>query len=243
MVLISLSFITLSVGVGMYARQKRLILASASMVIEGHSIDSLNVANLRRRVNRTFVVQEAHHTVRIEGEDMKITWNYSGYCRADFTSAMEFSIDSDEGTPFDKLDCEAFDLAHDPEMRHKIRPVLVGTEGISKKVSVPFLEPLKADQPFGVILKCTLPRCVKMGFGYYTATSSFAQARVQRCTVRLIFVGAAPVWLRVYESTAREPAALVKTLPPILHGEGLCEYLDIVGERHGRSARVYAFWR
>ena len=45
-------------------------------------------------------------------------------------------------------------------MVRPIRPLLVGPEGISKKISVPFLEPLKANQAFGVLLKCTLPRCL-----------------------------------------------------------------------------------
>jgi hypothetical protein len=42
-------------------------------VIEGYSIDSLNAANLRRRLDRDFVVQEAGHTALLDGEDLKIT--------------------------------------------------------------------------------------------------------------------------------------------------------------------------
>ena len=243
LVLTSLLFIGLSIGVGLYARRERLTLKSASTVIEGHSIDSLNIANLRRRVNRTFIIQEAHHTVRVEGEDMQITWRYSGFCKADNVSSMEFSVDSDESTPFDKLECIAFDLGHDPDMTHRIHPVLIGSEGISKKISVPLLEPLRGHQPFSVLLSCRLPRCVKGGFGYYTSTLSFAQARVQRCVVHLIFAGPAPHWMRVYETTAKLPSRLVKTLPPSHQEPELCEYIDVVDDRHGQSARVYAFWR
>jgi hypothetical protein len=85
-------------------------------VIEGQSIDSLNIANLKRRVNRTFVVQEAMHTARIDGKNLEITWKYSGYCRAARTSTMEFSVDSEARTSFAELDCIAYDLGHDPEM-------------------------------------------------------------------------------------------------------------------------------
>ncbi len=243
LVLVSLLLVCLASVSGLYARRERSILNSASTVIEGHSIDSLNVANLRRRVNRTFIMQEAHQTVRIVGEDMEITWKYTGFCKADGVSSMEFSIDSDENTPFEKLKCVAFDLGHDPDMSHEIYPVLIGTEGISKKVSVTFLESMKANQPFGVQMSFTLPRCVKAGFGYYTSTSSFAQARGQRYIVRLIFVGTAPQWLRVYESTTRRPNKLLKTLPPISRSSGGCAYVDVVDDRHGKSARVYAFWR
>jgi len=201
LVLTGLVVVCLAIGAVLYARKQRLAVATASTVIEGQSIDSLNIANLKRRVNRTFVVQEARHTARIEGKNLEITWKYSGYCRAARASTMEFSIDSEARTSFDELACSAYDLSHDPQMTRPIRPLLIGTEGISKKISVPLLEPLKAKESFGLLLKCTLPRCLPPGSGYYTSTLSFAQDRVPRCEVRLIFVGTAPRWVRVYDCT------------------------------------------
>jgi hypothetical protein len=82
LVLISLFFGGLAIAAGLYAWRERLARNAASNVIEGDSIDSLNIANLRRRLDRGFVVQEAEHTARIEGEDLEITWRYSGYCSA-----------------------------------------------------------------------------------------------------------------------------------------------------------------
>ena len=73
--------------------------------------------------------------------------------------------------------------------------------------------------------------------------SSFAQDRVGRSEVRLIFIGTAPSWLRVYESALQKPTALVKSLAPSSREPGLCEYLDIAEDRPGQSARVYTFWR
>lgn len=93
------------------------------------------------------------------------------------------------------------------------------------------------------MLRCMLPRCIKSGFSYYASTLSFAQDHVARCEVRLIFVGAAPAWLRVYESTLQKPASLVKSLAPSRQEPGLCEYLDDAEDRKGQSARVYTFWR
>ena len=160
--------------------------------------------NLNRRVNRALVVnQEAHHTARIDGEDLEITWRYSGYCKAARETAIDFSIDSDCSTASENLNCVAFDLVRDPVMNRPIRPLLVGSEGISRKLSVPFLEPLKTNESFAVRLESALPRCVKAGFGYYTSTLSFAQDRVRRCEVRLIFAASAPTWVRVYECCAR----------------------------------------
>src|ERR1700751_4413554 len=90
LVLISLFFVCVSLATILYKRKERRTLAAASTVIEGHSIDSLNIANLRRRLNRTFFVQEAHHTARIDGEHLEITWKYSGFCRKKSASAFEF---------------------------------------------------------------------------------------------------------------------------------------------------------
>jgi hypothetical protein len=243
LVLISLVFVGLAIAAGFWARRERLTRDAASTVIEGYSIDSLNMANLRRRLDRDFVVQEADHTARIEAEDLKISWKYSGYCRADRASAFDFSIDSGAGTSFQELDCLAYDLGHDPDMLRAIRPLLVGPEGISKKISVPLLEPLKANQSFGVLLKCTLPRCLTAGTGYYISTLSFAQDRVRRCTVRLVFVGPAPSWMRVYECSCQRAPVLVKSLTPSRRELGSCEYLDAVEDVPGQSARVYLFRR
>jgi len=212
-------------------------------VIEGRSIDSLNVANLKRRVNRTFVIQEANHTVQIEGENMKITWRYSGYCRAARASSMEFSVDSDSATTFAELNCVAYDLGNDPDKKREIRPLLIGTEGISKKISVPFLEPVEAHQAFGVLLSCTLPRCVRAGTGYYTSTLSFAQDRVRRCEVRITFVGSTPTWVRVYECIPRRAPVLLKSLTASSQELQGCEYADVTEDIAGRSARVYLFHR
>jgi hypothetical protein len=129
-------------------------------------------------VNRTLVIQEANHVARIEGENLDIEWTYSGYCRSKSETAMTFSIESEHPIAYDRLDCVAYDLENDREHAHPIRPILLGTDGLSKKVSVPFLEPLTARKRFSIRLKCTLPRAMKAGFGYYSSTLSFAQARV-----------------------------------------------------------------
>lgn len=243
LVLTSLFSVALALAAGFYARRERLARESASIVVEGHSIDSLNIANLRRRLDREFVIQEADHSARLEGEDLHITWKYSGYCRAGRASAFDFSIDSGASTSFKELDCVAYDLGHDPEMARKIRPLLVGPEGSSKKISVPLLEPLKANESFGVLLKCTLPRCVTAGTGYYISTLSFAQERVKRCTVRLVFIGPMPSWMRVYDCSHQRAPALLKSLTPSRQKKDLCEYIDVVEDISGQSARVYLFWR
>lgn len=238
-----LLFVGVSIIAGLYASRQHQILSSAAIKIEGRSIDSLNIANLRRRVNQSLVIQEAHHIAEIDGEDLKMTWKYSGYCHAEQETAMEFSIDAESNIPFDALDCFAYDLACDPHREHKIRPILLGPDGISKKIAVPFLEPVTAQQPFCVLLECMLPGCIKAGMGYYTSTLSFGQGQVRRCAVRLSFWGDRPAWVRAYECAGTGATKLLKDLRPVLENREVSEYLDIAEDAKAQSARVYVFWR
>jgi hypothetical protein len=170
----------ISIAAVVYARSQRLRVDAASVEIEGISIDSVNAANLRRRANRRLTVQSADHIVTIDGADLDMIWRYAGYCRARRESAMEFSVDSGNSIPFEDLDCYAYDLKRDPEKKHKIQPLLIGPDSISKKIAVPFLEPLLAQQPFDIMLHCRMPATYKPGTGYYTSTLSFDQDKVGR---------------------------------------------------------------
>jgi hypothetical protein len=232
-----------SIAFGVYARRERLAIDSASVTIEGKSIDALNMANLRRRANKSLVIQEVHHEARIDGEDLSIAWRYSGYCRADRESVIEFSVDAESAVPFDQLDCSAYDLVRDPCKSHPIRPLLIGPDGISKKIAVPFIEPLTASQPFSVSLECHLPGCMKADIGYYTSTLSFGQDHLRRYSARLIFAGTLPNWLRVYQCPDFGPPKLLKNLVPSLQESEFAEYVDIAEDIEAQLARVYLFRR
>lgn len=240
---ISLVFVFVSISAGVYARRERLRVSAASLKIEGRSIDALNMANVRRRVNRSLVIQEAHQEARISGEDLRLIWRYAGYCAAKQESAIEFSIDSETNIPFETLNCFAYDLGRDPGRKHKIRPMLLGADGLSKKIAVPFLAPLGAEEAFCVLLLADLPGCMKAGVDYYTSTLSLAQEAVRQSTVRLVFVGKPPAWVRVYECGAWGRPKLLRDLRPVRQEKDLCEYLDSAKDVAGRSARIYLFSR
>jgi hypothetical protein len=226
-----------------YARSQRLRVDAASVEIEGISIDSLNAANLRRRVSRSFFIQMVHHIVTISGADLEITWRYSGYCRGGRETAMEFSVDSANSIPFNRLDCFAYDLKRDPDKRHKIQPFLIGPDSISKKIAVPFLEPLLAQEPFDIMLHCRMPATYTPGIGYYTSTLSFDQDKVRRCTVQLEFRGQRPAWVRVYECQPGANPRLLRNLSPVREDQESIEYLDASENLAAQSARVYLFRR
>lgn len=193
--------------------------------------------------NRSLIVQEAEQVATINGEDLGIAWRYRGYCRAPHEASVEFSIDSDNNNPFEHLDCFAYDLQHDPKRMHRIRPVLLGADGLSKKIAVPLLERLSEREPFNVLLICTLPGCMKSGVDYYTSTMSAAQERVPTSTVRLVFLNERPEWVRVYECGASGTTRLLKDLRPSRETAELIEYTDQAADVPAQSVRIYIFRR
>lgn len=232
-----------SVAALLYARRQRQILASATIKVGGRSIDSLNVASLRRRLDRSLVIQEAHHLAEIDGEDLATSWQYTGYCHANRESSIEFSVDTDNNVPFEGLKCFAYDLSNDPSKEHRIQPLLIGPDGISKKLAVPFLEPLIAQQPFSVLLACDLPGCMKGGMEYYTSTMSFDQDTVRHFSTRLIFRHSRPHWVRVYDCDDHGVIRLLRDLRPVREEHELTEYLDAGQSVAAKSARIYIFQR
>jgi hypothetical protein len=232
-----------SVSILLYARRQRALVKSAVLKIDDRSIDSLNLASLRRRLNRSLMIQQAENLATIDGEDLAVTWRCSGYCRADRETMIEFSIDADANIPFDVLDCSGFDLRNDPRRRHPISPVLVGPDGISKKVAVPFLVPVSNQEPFSVELQYRLPHCVKAGTDYYTATLSFDQDSIRNFSVQLSFLHGPPQWVRVYECHIAGKAQLLRDLRPRRIVAGAREYADVASNVPGQSARIYLFSR
>jgi hypothetical protein len=235
--------VAVAIAIAIYALSQRRRIGSASIEIEGTSIDSINAANLRRRVNRSLTVQTAEHVATIDGADLDMVWRYVGYCRAGNETAMEFSVDSGNTLPFDQLDCYAYDLQRDPEKRHKIQPVLIGPDGISKKIAVPFLEPLAIREPFDLMLHCRMPTTYRPGVCHYTSTLSFDQDRVGRCTVRLKFIRSKPTWVRVYASDVSGRPRLMKSLHPLHEDQQGCEYRDVTENIPAQSIRIYMFKR
>jgi hypothetical protein len=172
-----------------------------------------------------------------------VTWHCTGYCSAEREAAIEFSIDADATVPFGELTCFAYDLRRDPRKHHPIRPILVGPDGISKKVAVPLLAPLGSQEAFEVLLTYELPGCLQVGMDYYTTTLSFAQERVPRFESHLAFLNGRPAWVRVYERRVDGPIRLVKDLAPVRKLGTSAEYVDAERDVPAASARIYVFNR
>lgn len=232
-----------SIGVLMYAAKQRNAVKSAALRVGDRSIDSLNVASLQRRLNRSLVIQQVQNLAVIDGEDLAVTWKCTGYCQAKTETSIEFSIDADTNIPFGSLDCFAFDLSRDPKHQHPIRPILVGPDGISKKIAIPLLAPLSAREPFAILLKYRLPNCLKAGIDYYTASLSFAQERIQNYSVRLRFAHGKPQSVRAYERRISGTAKLLKDLRPRSPEPDIFEYVDKDENVPAQCARIYMFSR
>src|SRR5277367_2117833 len=211
------------------------------MSIEGLNLDSLHVANLRRRLNTSLTVERAFHVAIIEGADLNVAWQYDGFCRSQRETSIEFSIDSENNVAFDDLNCFGFDLQNDPLRLHQIRPTLVGSDGVSKKIGVSFLQPLAFQDRFSVLLNCNLPGCITTGTQYYTSSLSFDQRSIESASVHLIFVKNRPEWVRVYERAKNGAMTLVGEPRPFRDDGATCEYVDMVQNVPGQSVRVYVY--
>lgn len=209
--------------------------------IDGFNVDSLHIANIRRRLNKSLTLTRAFQVAIIDGADLHLAWQYEGCCRAVGERTIEFSIDSENNVPFEELDCFAFDLHNDPGRLQQIRPTLVGSDGLSKKISVPFLRSLALQDRFSVLLNCKLPACVTTGIQYYTSSVSFDQASVESASVHLIFVRARPDWVRVYECAKNGRATLLSELRPFRDDGATCEFVHMAQNVPGQSVRVYLF--
>jgi len=209
--------------------------------IDGLNADSLHIANTRRRLNKSLRLTRAFQVAIIDGADLHLAWQYDGSCRARTERTVEFSIDSENNIPFEELDCFAFDLQNDPERLERIRPTLVGCDGVSKKISVPFLHPLTLKDSFSVLLNCKLPGCVTSGVQYYTSSLSFDQASIESASVHLIFVRARPEWVRVYECAKNGRATFLSELRPFRDDGATCEFVHSAQNVPGQSVRVYLY--
>jgi hypothetical protein len=232
-----------SISVLLYANKQRQLLKSAGLRVAGRSIDCLNAASLRRRLNRSLVIQRVENLAVIDGDGVALTWKCSGYCKGDRESVIEFSVDADANIPFNEFDCFAYDLKVDPRRQHRIQPILLGPDGISKKIAVPFLSPVSALDPFNILLKCNMSGCMNWGVDYYTTTLSFEQKHVPSYALRLIFMHDLPTWLRVYEYRNGGEVSLLKDLRPVRNDTEGCEYLDAGTDVPANSARIYVFSR
>jgi len=215
----------------------------AALRLSGRAIDSLNMANLLRHENRSLMVETSENSAIISGADIVISWRCEGRCRADHESAIEFSIDSDSRLPYDAIGCLAYDLGNDPKQQHRIRPILVGPDGISKKISIPFLRPLSKNERFSVLVTSALPGCMRYGIDYYTATFSFSQPEAVRCIIHLVFLDERPAWVRVYDQDASGRVTELGDLRPTSVHAKKTEYREVMPNASPRSARVYLFER
>ena len=84
---------------------------------------------------------------------------------------------------------------------------------------------------------------MQAGLEYYTSTLSFGQDQVRSTTVRLVFLGNRPAWVRAYEWDASGGARLLRDLRPLRDRWKFAEYLDTAEDVAAQSARIYLFWR
>lgn len=215
--------------------------APTPISIEGFSLDALHIANLRRRRNRSLLLERAFQIAIVNGSDLTLAWQYNGKCKTAGETNIEFSIDSENNIAFDQLDCYAVDLLNDPGRERPIRPTLVGSDGVSKKIRVPFHHPLSQGDSFSILLRCTLPGCVTTGTQYYVSSLSFDQPSIESAVVQLIFPSEKPAQVKVLDYNPQKGLQYIRTLRPFRDDGTTCEYVDMEHSVPGQWIRVYLY--
>jgi len=122
---VSSSIIAIYFGYRLIKEKQRY--SKANIEIEGHRIESLNLANITRRQNKTLFIQQAKHIATISGVDLALEFDYSGYCsKNSHENGVDFSVDSDVNIEFRDMQIYGFDLKDDPNRLHEIKPILTG---------------------------------------------------------------------------------------------------------------------
>jgi hypothetical protein len=242
--LLGVSFFALSAVLAFRLLEIKRQTKKTNIVIDGKRIDALNVANLTKKPNKSLKIQEGTHFTRVEGNNLSLYFEYSGYCKnRKGENGFVFSVGGDVNIPFDKLVCYGFDLLNDPHKTHKIKPFLIKHDGLTKKLKLPFNNSLSKDDQFHIALFCELPRCIKLGKDYITATLFYKDAlKIKRFSVFLEFVRNHPKWVRIYDVTSGDPR-LIKDLRPKYQQGVSVYYEDKYKNIESEKALVYFFER
>lgn len=239
-----LFFFVISVALALKLFELNKIIKKSNISIADMKIDALNLANLSKVRNKTLKVQEASHWFKIIGTNLSMTFKYSGYCKSTSgESGFVFNVDSDVNISFAKLTCFGYDLENDPKRSHMIKPFLIGSDGLSKRVKLPFAKMIRKGEQFRIIFYCELPGCIKPGKDYVISSLFFEDdSTIQRFSNHLEFVSDFPKWVRLYDATQDNPT-LLKDLKPQYHQGMTVYYKDSYNNIGPDKAFIYLFER
>lgn len=208
--------------------------------INQEPIESLVLADMYRTSTSSLCLNEVVHKAIINHQDLSVIWNYSGVC-IDKKGESKFllSISGDSQCLFADLNCYGYDLIEDVDRLNKINPILISSDGLCKKISLPLLRKLNQHDPFSVEFHYTWLSCIKNKKDYFISSLSFENNKVNKYTVILEFKDINPDWVRVYNSSGE----LIKSLVLTEENDGNYIYVDDVNEPSAHSTLIYQFYR
>ncbi len=216
---------------------------SKSILVDGEADEMLTLAEGNRTTTDSLEINSAKHIFLMDGMDLTATFIYKGKCISKTGSeGMVFSISGYSIVPLKDLKCIGFDLAHDPRKRFPIQPILKSSDGLCKKILIPFPRRLKNRDSFYIEMSYTWPNSLRHGVNHIDSSLSFSRKHLNEYIIRLIFVKNNPKWIRVFtpikglRSTKYE-----KTLPLTTNTGNKYSYIDIVDSPSAKSVRIYQF--
>ena len=212
------------------------------LVIEGKAIDSLFIEQQQRKRTDTLLLKSARHKAIINENNLSLECQYRGICiDKEGESQYLMNIHGDNFVSFNLLNCYGYDLMNDDLRKTKIPAILKSSDGLSKKIAIPFNKRLKQFDEFSLEVHYTWPGCMHFGQDYYVSALSFKKSNIETYTVELVFKEIKPLWVRAYNSEGK----IIKNISLKMERDNSFIYEDsiIVEGLKNDMVRVYFFFR
>lgn len=216
-----------------------------SLDIDGETDELLTLAEVNRTRTNNVDIQKAEHIFIVEKRTLYVTFRYSGKCISKSgADGMTYVICGDNRVPLSELQCRGYDLKKDPEKRYPIIPILRSSDGLCKKIKIPFQTRLQYKEEYFVEMTYIWPNCMRYGEDNIDSSLSFKKTHLKDYVVRIEFIENQPDWVRVYRmNKKRKEMIYEKTLQVDKTDNNRYIYIDYVDAPNAQSVRVYKFFR
>lgn len=203
---------------------------------EGVNIECGNLVDDITKINTATDPTTVIHKYNVVGKDLICEYSYKGLIRKNGVATCDFVFSTTNALPYSDMNCYAID-----NMIHRRQiPKLIGSDGLVKKISVGFNNPLQVGQNFDIFLSINLKECITQNKDYVISRINYAVAHIAEYSVEIVFDEPVPETINVYVmrfgSFRRE-----KTIYPSEESNNV--FYDRIDHNEAVSLRAYVFER
>lgn len=208
------------------------------ITIENKKIDILPLIDPIKKEDHTLIPKHIIHKHIVANEEVTFLYYYEGICISkNGEDNIVFNIGAEEYIPFNELKCFAYDLKNDIHKEMKISPILIGDDGLSKKIKINFLHKLEYSDNFKILFVYSFPHCLKFGKDYISVYMSYYKKTIDVFINEIIFKDIKPLYVKVYDIHNKK-AHYTETLKPnVSHNE--YKYIHKINNCKGNTSIIY----